>query len=51
MGPVVTNYSYDVTGSYTAALWNFIPLCLVSSAMFFLLGPIESESRRNRETH
>lgn len=41
MGPVLTNLSFDVTGSYVAALWGFIPLCLVSSAMFFLLGPIE----------
>ncbi|MDG2004832.1 MAG: MFS transporter [Novosphingobium sp.] len=45
MGPVITNYSFDVTGTYVAALWAFIPLCLVSSAMFFLLGPIAPESR------
>jgi MFS family permease len=46
MGPVITNYSFDVTGSYVAAIWGFIPLCLLSSAMFFLLGPIASEQRR-----
>ena len=40
MGPVITNHSYDLSGAYTVALWSFIPLCLLSSAMFFLLGPI-----------
>ncbi len=42
MGPVLTNYSYDVSGSYSFALWSFIPLCIISSAMFFLLGPVKS---------
>ena len=41
MGPVITNYSFDVTGSYITAIWGFVPLCLLSSAMFFLLGPIK----------
>jgi len=44
MGPVLTNLVYDVTRSYEPALWGFIPLCLLSSAMFFLLGPVERES-------
>lgn len=39
LGPTLTNYSYDVTGSYTLALWGFIPLCLISCVMFLLLGP------------
>jgi cyanate permease len=39
LGPTLTNYTYDVTRSYTFALWGFIPLCLVSCLMFLMLGP------------
>lgn len=39
LGPVATNHVYDATGSYQAALQAFIPLCLLSSALFLLLGP------------
>ncbi|MEZ5736428.1 MAG: MFS transporter [Novosphingobium sp.] len=42
LGPVITNHVYDVTGSYVPALWGFIPLCLLSSAMFAMLGPYRS---------
>jgi MFS family permease len=46
MGPVGTNLVYDVAGSYQPALWGFIPLCLLSSAMFFLLGPVPVRMHR-----
>jgi len=45
MGPVMTNLIYDLAGSYVPALWSFIPLCLLSSAMFFMLGPVEPRLR------
>jgi MFS family permease len=37
-GPVVLNRVYDVTGSYTPALWAAIPLCLLSAGLFLCLG-------------
>ena len=37
-GPLVMNYIYDQTGSYTPMLWSFIPICVVSSALFLTLG-------------
>jgi predicted MFS family arabinose efflux permease len=37
-GPVVLNRVYDVTGSYTPALWAAIPLCLLSATLFLCLG-------------
>jgi MFS family permease len=37
-GPVVLNRVYDVTGSYTPALWAAIPLCLLSAILFLCLG-------------
>lgn len=39
IGPFITNYVYDVTGSYVPALWGAIPLCLLSSTLFLTLGP------------
>lgn len=39
IGPFLTSYAYDATGTYSAALWTFIPLCLLSSLLFFTLGP------------
>ena len=45
-GPVALNRVYDVTGSYTPALWAAVPLCLLSAALFLSLGryPESSES-------
>ena len=37
-GPVVLNRVYDVTGSYTPALWAAIPLSLLSAGLFLCLG-------------
>ena len=37
LGPFMTNYSYDLTGSYDLALAAFIPFCLLSSALFLTL--------------
>lgn len=39
IGPVVVSYSFDVTGTYTLALYAFIPACIVSAALFLSLGP------------
>lgn len=44
LGPVATNYVFDATGSYHLALQAFIPLCLLSSALFLLLGPYRSDA-------
>jgi MFS family permease len=46
MGPVLTNHVYDVAGSYEPALWGFIPLCLLSSALFLMLGPYPPAAER-----
>ena len=37
-GPVLLNRVYDVTGSYTPALWAAVPLCLLSAGLFLCLG-------------
>jgi MFS family permease len=37
-GPVMLNRVYDVTGSYTPALWAAVPLCLLSATLFLCLG-------------
>jgi len=37
-GPVVLNRVYDVTGSYTPALWAAIPICLFSAMLFLCMG-------------
>jgi nitrate/nitrite transporter NarK len=37
-GPVALNRVYDVTGSYTPALWAAIPICLFSATLFLCLG-------------
>lgn len=39
VSPFITAHVYDVTGSYRPAFWVFIPLCLLSSVLFFSLGP------------
>ena len=39
-GPVFLNFVYDETGSYVAALWAGMPLCLLSAApCLFCLAP------------
>jgi MFS family permease len=38
LGPMVVNYSYDITGTYSLALWAYIPICAVSSILFLSLG-------------
>ncbi|HEX7876247.1 MAG TPA: MFS transporter [Sphingobium sp.] len=39
MGPLIVSHVYDVTGSYTLILWAYMPVCLVSAALFLGLGP------------
>jgi predicted MFS family arabinose efflux permease len=38
IAPVLTNYVFDVAGSYDPVLWATIPLCAFSSVMFLTLG-------------
>lgn len=38
IGPMMLNHIYDVYNSYVPALWTFIPLCVLGSALFFTLG-------------
>ena len=38
LGPMIVNYSYDITGTYSLALWTYIPVCAVSSVLFLSLG-------------
>ena len=39
VGPWVLSLVYDTTGSYHAALMAFMPMCVVSAVLFFLIGP------------
>jgi MFS family permease len=39
LAPLAANYAYDRTGTYQVVLWLIIPACLLSSALFLLLGP------------
>lgn len=39
LGPLIANYSYDLTHSYVPMLWTVIPTALVSAVIFLLLGP------------
>ncbi len=38
LGPLVVSYSFDMTGSYSLALWTYIPICAVTSLLFLSLG-------------
>jgi len=38
-GPMAISFIYDTSHSYVLALWVSIPVCLVASILFFLLGP------------
>jgi MFS family permease len=37
-GPMLANYLYDLTHSYVAALWVYIPTSLLGSLLFLTLG-------------
>lgn len=39
VGPILANSIYDVTQSYNLVLWALIPMCLIASVFFLLLGP------------
>lgn len=45
IGPVLLNAVYDATQSYALALWGVIPICVVSAALFLLLGPYPENAR------
>jgi MFS family permease len=38
-GPMAISFIYDTSHSYLLALWASIPICLLSSMLFLLLGP------------
>ncbi|HEX7743122.1 MAG TPA: MFS transporter, partial [Sphingobium sp.] len=38
-GPLIISHVYDITGSYNLVLWAYMPLCVVSAALFLGLGP------------
>ena len=38
MGPLLISFVYDATKSYNGVLWGYIPLCLLTSALFASLG-------------
>lgn len=39
LAPLLANYAYDVTHSYSLVLWSMVPSCLISALLFLLLGP------------
>ncbi len=46
-GPLAMNYIFDMTGSYSPMLWAFMPVCVISSALFLTLGsPDEASTDR-----
>lgn len=38
LGPLLISFVYDATQSYNAVMWGYIPLCLLTSALFASLG-------------
>ena len=38
LGPLLISLVYDATKSYNGVLWGYIPLCLLTSALFASLG-------------
>ena len=38
LGPLAVSYTFDVTRSYEAALWAYIPLCALAATLFLSLG-------------
>ena len=38
LGPLLISFVYDATKSYNGVLWGYIPLCLLTSALFASLG-------------
>ena len=50
-GPVMLNAVYDATHSYTGALWAIIPLCLLASVLYLLLGPYPHPEEAAPEVH
>jgi len=45
IGPLVANYIYDVTQTYTPVIWAAIPGFLLSAILFALLGPAPDFNR------
>lgn len=48
IGPVVLNRVYDLTNSYVPALWAILPVCVLSAALFLLMGPYPDRPEANR---
>jgi MFS family permease len=50
IGPLLGNWIYDLTGSYTLVLWAVIPMSMAGSALLLTLGAYpQSHSRTHRE--
>ena len=51
LGPLLISFVYDATQSYEGVLWGYIPLCLLTSALFLSLGryPVFDASPAARE--
>jgi MFS family permease len=45
-GPVVTGRIYDVTGSYTIALWLYVAMSIACALAVFACRPFEREQER-----
>lgn len=43
IAPFAANYIYDVTRSYDSVLWVQLPACLISAALFLMLGRYPEE--------
>lgn len=49
VGPLIANYIYDLTASYTPTIWAAIPGFLVAAVCFAALGPAPDFNRPLRE--
>lgn len=46
LGPLVANYVYDVTRSYTPVMWTAVPFLAVAALFYLSLGPYPDFTRR-----
>jgi nitrate/nitrite transporter NarK len=53
LGPLIVSYSFDVTGTYSVALWTYIPVCVLSAVLFLSLGryPVFPEHNQGEFSH
>ena len=46
IGPLIANYIYDMTQSYTPVIWAAIPGYLIAALLFAALRPAQELTRR-----